>query len=979
MISIAIMITVGGFVVGSGFGVDAAELEQASVDRSVNERPVPKQTDHRVGCGNFDINSFTTASNSPFATGTGPIEPAVGDFNNDGIQDIIVANFSGTVSYFQGIGDGNFNPAVSIVTGGNNTTNRLAINDFNNDGNQDFAASNSNARNIVVFLGNGSGGFTQASGSPISGSTINVTYGIATADFNLDGNPDMAVAQLFTNLVILLGDGTGAFTLAPNPPGLISGALGIETGDFNNDSIPDLAFVNGQGVLIRSLLGDGTGQFPTAFSVANRLGTDRSRTIRIADFNNDGNEDVIVDSADNNTVTIALGNGTGAFFLTESTRIDVGFKTYGIETADFDNDGNVDFIASRNDVSGALALRLGNGDATFRDGGTLSGLAQINQLSMGDFNNDSSLDFVSTISSINAMSTYLGACTASVEDEAILFASSRDGGNPQIYKMNSDGSNPIRLTNGAASDATATWSPDKTKIVFSRFVGTGITELWIMNSDGSNPTQLTNNTGFSDQNPSFKPDGSKILYSHCETVNFTCDLYTMNIDGSDQQLWPLSHPVNDDDQAFYSPDGTKIVWSAYVVATNETGLYIANADGTGSITQLTTGTYPNVDSFARFSPDSSKLVWTRYADYGNADTGEVYTINTDGTNSTRLTSNSVAEIRPVWSPDGSKILYSSRQDGDYEIYTMNALTGAVTDQLTVNTASDYVNDWYVGTTAVANNALFDFDGDGRSDRSVFRSSDTTWYLDGSTDGFAAIQFGLGTDTLAPADYDGDGKTDVAVWRASEGNFYIYNSSDSSVRVENFGLAGDVVTVGDWDGDGKADLSVYREGSQSTIYYRGSDNNPSGNITFVPWGTTGDKPVVGDFDGDGIQDAAVFRPSNKVWYIRRSSDNTVNYVNFGIASDKLVPADYDGDGKTDVAVYRDGVWYILQSSNSQVRYEYFGLSTDVVVPADYDGDGKADVAVFRNGVWYLNQSTSGFAVSTFGTSGDRAVPNAYVNP
>ncbi len=74
---------------------------------------------------------------------------------------------------------------------------------------------------------------------------------------------------------------------------------------------------------------------------------------------------------------------------------------------------------------------------------------------------------------------------------------------------------------------------------------------------------------------------------------------------------------------------------------------------------------------------------------------------------------------------------------------------------------------------------YDFDGDGRSDRSVFRSSDTTWYLDRSTDGFAAIPFGLGTDTLAPADYDGDGKTDVAVWRASEGNFYIYNSSDSS--------------------------------------------------------------------------------------------------------------------------------------------------------------------------------------------------------
>ncbi len=564
-------------------------------------------------------------------------------------------------------------------------------------------------------------------------------------------------------------------------------------------------------------------------------------------------------------------------------------------------------------------------------------------------------------------------------DEAIVFASSRAGGANQIYKMNSDGSDPIRLTVGATSDAAAEWSPDKTKIVFSRFIGTGITEIWIMNSDGSNPIRLTNNSGFSDQNATFSPDGTKLLYSHCETVNFTCDLYTMNLDGSNQQLWPLSHPVNDDDQAHYSPDGTKIVWTAYVVATNETGLYIANADGTGAILQLTTGTYPTVDNVARFSPDSSKIVFIRSVDYGNGNTNDIYTINPDGTNSTRLTTNSVAELRPVYSPDGSKILYSSNQDGDFEIYTMNSTTGAQIDQLTSNTSSDYVGDWSGVTTSVSGSTKFDFDGDGKSDRSVFRPSNSIWYLNRSTDGFAAIQFGLGTDALAPADYDGDGKADVAVWRASEGNFYILNSSDSSVRVENFGLAGDVLTVGDWDGDGKADLSVYREGSQSTIYYRGSDNNPNGNVTFLPWGTVGDKPVVGDFDGDGIQDAAVFRPSNKVWYVRRSSDNTVNYVNFGIASDKLVPADYDGDGKTDVAVYRDGVWYILQSSNSQIKYEYFGLSSDVAVPADYDGDGKADVAVFRNGVWYVNQSTSGFSATSFGLTGDKAVPNAYVNP
>ena len=275
---------------------------------------------------------------------------------------------------------------------------------------------------------------------------------------------------------------------------------------------------------------------------------------------------------------------------------------------------------------------------------------------------------------------------------------------------------------------------------------------------------------------------------------------------------------------------------------------------------------------------------------------------------------------------------------------------------------------------------FDFDGDGKSDLSVFRPAENNWYINRSSNNqLAGAQFGLSSDKLAPADLDGDGKTDIAVWRETEGNFYILNSSNNSVRVENFGLAGDILTVGDWDGDDKADLSVYRNGAQSYFYYRGSLNNPAGNITYLPWGTSGDKPQRGDFDGDGRQDAAIFRPSNGIWYISQSSNSQVRYENWGISTDKLVPADYDGDGKTDLAVYRDGVWYIKQSSNGQARYESFGLSSDQTVPADYDGDGKADIAVFRNGVWYLKQSTSGLIIANFGLSADLPVPAAFINP
>jgi hypothetical protein len=290
-----------------------------------------------------------------------------------------------------------------------------------------------------------------------------------------------------------------------------------------------------------------------------------------------------------------------------------------------------------------------------------------------------------------------------------------------------------------------------------------------------------------------------------------------------------------------------------------------------------------------------------------------------------------------------------------------------------------------GVAVVIHHGFTDFDADGKADPSIYRASNGFWYINRSTAGFTATQWGLATDKLAPADYDGDDKTDVAVWRedvATVAGFYILLSSNNTMRIERFGQTGDDPTiVGDWDGDGKADPAVHRGpggGPQAYIYFRGSLNNPSGNVTFIPWGASGDKAMRGDFDGDGKMDPAVFRPSNGVWYIAQSSNGTIRYENWGTASDKFVPADYDGDAKTDLAVFRSGVWYIKQSSNSQTAYINWGLGTDAPVPADYDGDGKTDAAVYRNGVWYERLSSSGsLSVVNFGLSTDVAVAGAFV--
>lgn len=188
---------------------------------------------------------------------------------------------------------------------------------------------------------------------------------------------------------------------------------------------------------------------------------------------------------------------------------------------------------------------------------------------------------------------------------------------------------------------------------------------------------------------------------------------------------------------------------------------------------------------------------------------------------------------------------------------------------------------YMGDAAES----FDYDRDGSADISLYRPSAGDWYVLGSASGsVTGVHWGIPTDKLAAADYDGDLKIDVAVWRAgSPGRLYILNSADNTASVVTFGQTGDDPSIiGDYDGDGKADPAVYRPGAaagqQSVFYYRGSFNNPTGNISFVPWGTNGDLAARGDYNGDGRLDPTVFRPSSGVWYSLNLTNNTSTATN-----------------------------------------------------------------------------------------------------
>jgi hypothetical protein len=285
-------------------------------------------------------------------------------------------------------------------------------------------------------------------------------------------------------------------------------------------------------------------------------------------------------------------------------------------------------------------------------------------------------------------------------------------------------------------------------------------------------------------------------------------------------------------------------------------------------------------------------------------------------------------------------------------------------------------------TSAAKSVIFDFDGDGKTDVSVFRPTDAPgdadfYILNSSTNAVTSASWGSTGDRAANADYDGDGKTDTAVFRPQTQTWFILRSSDFSIETRYFGLADDKLTPGDYDGDGRADLAVFRPATGVWYVLQRAD----GQIHARQFGIDGDAPVAADYDGDGKTDLAVFRPATGVWYVSRSSDGGFTALQFGLAGDLPVAGDYDGDARADFAVFRpaEGNWYLLGSRDGFTAVN-FGLAEDRPLQGDFDGDGRRDIAVFRpsNSAWYVLKSSDGglFGVE-FGLSGDTPVPSIFV--
>jgi len=235
------------------------------------------------------------------------------------------------------------------------------------------------------------------------------------------------------------------------------------------------------------------------------------------------------------------------------------------------------------------------------------------------------------------------ACTGETRKGKIVFQSNRDG-NFEIYSMNDDGTNLIRLTNSISYDVSPSWSPDGSHILFASDRDDNW-EIYTMRSNAEDVRRLTSRPG-SNTAPSWAREGTKILFvSTRDAING--ELYLMNPDGTNIERLTRDSTVKD--TPVMTPDGASVV---FAMDNRNASVLAVLSLSDGSISGLTSFSLNAMSP--RVSPEGSLILFAGTRD-GHI---SIFTMTRTGENVQRLTQMSDDCRTPVWKGSEREIVYS---------------------------------------------------------------------------------------------------------------------------------------------------------------------------------------------------------------------------------------------------------------------------------------------------------------------------------
>jgi hypothetical protein len=349
-----------------------------------------------------------------YRVGRLPTSVLIADLNKDGKADVVVANAgSAGVTVLLGDGLGHLAPAAGSPFPAGNSPSDVAIGDVNRDGNADLVFANHETTYLTLLIGDGHGGFKAATSSPIAVHSRPHPHGVAIADFDGDGNLDLATDSWGEDRVtVVFGDGKGGFT----SPGATF-AVGrqpyqrLRAADLFGDGRAEIVTTNLEGANVTVLVPDGKRGFREA--AGSPVPAGRSPFgLAIGDVNGDHRLDLVVgnwgghpEDAASDAVNVLLGDGKGGFSPAPGSPLRAGRAPARVAAGDLDGDGIAD-IAVANYAGDDVTVFYG-GNTKLRRGPTLRVGHRPGGIAIGDLNGDGKGDIVTADSEDGAVTVLL--------------------------------------------------------------------------------------------------------------------------------------------------------------------------------------------------------------------------------------------------------------------------------------------------------------------------------------------------------------------------------------------------------------------------------------------------------------------------------------------------------------------------------------------------------------------------------------------